>query len=73
MSHSTWDDDFDTDFGWGGNVQFGLVVRNPFFADQSGSNAFESDNQEMEMPLRGFVMTQLQLDVHAEFSRTLRC
>lgn len=45
VSHSTWDDDFDTDFGWGGNVQFALVVRNPFFADQSGSNAFESDNQ----------------------------
>lgn len=45
VSFSTWDDDFDTDFGWGGNVQFGLIVRNPFFADQSGSNAFESDNQ----------------------------
>lgn len=45
VSLSTWDDDFDTDFGWGGNVQYGLVVRNPFFADQSGSNAFESDNQ----------------------------
>jgi len=45
VSHSTWDDDFDTDFGWSGNVQFGLAVRNPFFADQSGSNAFESDNQ----------------------------
>lgn len=26
-------------------MQFGLAVRNPFFADQSGSNAFESDNQ----------------------------
>lgn len=45
VSLSTWDDDFDTDFGWGGNVQYGLVVRNTFFADQSGSNAFESDNQ----------------------------
>lgn len=45
ISHSTWDDDFDTDFGFGGNVQFALAVRNPFFADQSGSNAFESDNQ----------------------------
>lgn len=45
ISLSSWDDDFDTDFGWGGNVQFGLVVRNTFFADQSGSNAFESDNQ----------------------------
>ncbi|MEJ1236971.1 hypothetical protein WBG78_02515 [Chryseolinea sp. T2] len=45
ISLSTWDDDFDTDFGFGGNVQFGLAVRNTFFADQSGSNAFESDNQ----------------------------
>ena len=45
VSLSGWDDDFDTDFGWGGNVQFGLAVRNTFFADQSGSNAFESDNQ----------------------------
>ncbi len=45
VSLSTWDDDFDTDFGFGGNVQFGLAVRNTFFADQSGSNSFESDNQ----------------------------
>jgi len=45
VSLSTWDDDFDTDFGYAGNVQFGLAVRNPFFADQSGSNCFESDNQ----------------------------
>jgi hypothetical protein len=45
VSLSAWDDDFDTDFGWGGNVQFGLAVRNPFYADQSGSNGFESDNQ----------------------------
>jgi hypothetical protein len=45
VSHSTWDDDFDTDFGYGGNVQFALAVRNPFFADQSGSNCFEIDNQ----------------------------
>jgi hypothetical protein len=45
VSLSTWDDDFDTDFGWRGNVQWGVVVRNPFFADQSGSTAFESDSQ----------------------------
>lgn len=45
VAESSWDDDFDTDFGWGGNVQFGLAVRNTFFADQSGSNGFESDNQ----------------------------
>lgn len=45
ISLSTWDDDFDVDFGWAGNVQFALAVRNPFFADQSGSNGFETDNQ----------------------------
>lgn len=44
ISHSTWDDDLDVDFGYSGNVQFALVVRNPFFADQSQSNAFEADN-----------------------------
>ena len=53
VSLSTWDDDFDTDFGWGGNVQFGLAVRNPFYADQSGSNAFESDNQANGNALAG--------------------
>lgn len=44
ISFGTWDDDFDCDFGWSGNVQFGVVVRDPFQADQSGSNAFECDN-----------------------------
>jgi hypothetical protein len=44
ISLSTWDDDFDCDYGWSGNVQFALVVRNPFAADQSQSNAFENDN-----------------------------
>lgn len=39
------DDDFDTDFGYQGNVQFGLVVRDKNVADQAGdSNGFESDN-----------------------------
>lgn len=45
VSHSSWDDDFDVDFGYQGKVQYGLAVRNTFFADQSGSNAFECDNQ----------------------------
>lgn len=44
ISHAMWDDDMDCDFGWSGNVQFGLVVRYPGFADQSQSNAFECDN-----------------------------
>ena len=41
------DDDFDTDFGYRGNVQFGLIVRDPNIADQSASSTsegFESDN-----------------------------
>ena len=38
------DDDFDTDNGYAGNVQFGLGVRDLTLADQSGSKGFESDN-----------------------------
>lgn len=40
----TWDDSFDVDFGFSGKVQFGLEVRYPSYADQSGSNSFECDN-----------------------------
>ncbi|WPQ63730.1 hypothetical protein SIO70_02510 [Chitinophaga sancti] len=40
----TWDDDFDTDNGFSGRVQFGLAQRFRTIADQSGSNGFESDN-----------------------------
>ncbi|MFT4061394.1 MAG: hypothetical protein QM642_03445 [Edaphocola sp.] len=40
----TWDDDFDTDFGFSGNVQFGVALRVKTIADQSSSNGFESDN-----------------------------
>ncbi|MES2618390.1 MAG: hypothetical protein V4613_10950 [Bacteroidota bacterium] len=39
---ASWDDDFDTDFGFSGKVQY--AIRDPFNADQSGSNSFESDN-----------------------------
>ena len=38
------DDDFDTDFGYSGKVQFGLAARDPQIADQSNSNGFEVDN-----------------------------
>ena len=38
------DDDFDTDNGYSGKVQFGLGIRDGNIADQSGSNGFESDN-----------------------------
>lgn len=44
VSYATWDDDFDVDFGYSGRVQFALAIRDPFGADQSGSNGFECDN-----------------------------
>lgn len=47
ISFRTLDDDFDTDNGYSGNVQFGLALRDPNIADQcscSSSNGFESDN-----------------------------
>lgn len=44
IAYGIWDDCFDVDFGYSGNVQYGLSVRYPSFADQSGSNAFECDN-----------------------------
>lgn len=44
VAYKGWDDDFDTDNGFSGKVQFGLAVRDPKIADQSQSNGFESDN-----------------------------
>ncbi len=44
IAFGMWDDCFDVDFGYSGKVQFGLSVRYPSYADQSGSNAFECDN-----------------------------
>ncbi len=39
-----WDDDFDTDNGYSGKIQFAVSLRDKDIADQSGSNGFESDN-----------------------------
>lgn len=47
VSYRNLDDDFDTDFGFHGRLQFGLIVRDPNIADNpsvSTSEAFESDN-----------------------------
>lgn len=40
----TWDDDFDTDNGFSGKLQFLAAVRDPKIGDKSASNGFESDN-----------------------------
>ena len=44
IAYHGWDDDFDTDNGFSGKVQFGLGMRDSKIADQSQSNGFESDN-----------------------------
>ncbi len=44
ISQNAVDDDFDTDFGFNGRIQFGLIIRGAQIADQSTSQAFESDN-----------------------------
>ncbi len=44
LAIDSWDDDFDTDNGFSGKIQFGLAQRLAATADVSGSNGFESDN-----------------------------
>lgn len=44
IAYRGWDDDFDTDNGFAGSVQYGLSVRDSKIADASQSNGFESDN-----------------------------
>ncbi|MDW8109513.1 MAG: T9SS type A sorting domain-containing protein [Candidatus Kryptonium sp.] len=44
ISYKNLDDDFDSDLGWNGKVQFAIALRDPAIADISGSNGFESDN-----------------------------
>ena len=46
VAYHGWDDDFDTDNGFSGKLQFLLGVRNPKLADTSLSNGFESDNNK---------------------------
>lgn len=44
ISYKQLDDDFDTDHGFKGKVQFGVAYRDRGLADISKSEAFESDN-----------------------------
>lgn len=44
VAYRTLDDDFDTDFGYNGKLQYLVALRDPRIADVSGSNSFESDN-----------------------------
>lgn len=47
IAHRGVDDDFDSDFGFSGNVQFAVSQRDPALYDISGSNGFETDNNNV--------------------------
>ncbi|QIP11401.1 cell shape-determining protein MreB [Spirosoma aureum] len=53
IAYRGFDDDWDTDWGFSGKVQYGLSLRDPNVADQSGSNGFESDNFNPGAPATG--------------------
>ena len=64
IAYKTTDDDFDTDNGYSGNVQFGLVVRDSSIADISNSEAMESDNDangSLNTPKTSAVFSNLTL------------
>lgn len=46
IAFAGWDDDFDTDNGYSGYNQYGIGLRDPYAADQSGSKAWESDSYQ---------------------------
>lgn len=50
VSYRNIDDDFDSDFGWSGTVQYALGVKDPALSDNpsiSTSEGFESDNDNV--------------------------
>ena len=77
ISYHGWDDDFDTDNGFSGNLQFLLAVRHPRIADTSVSNGFESDNNKdasTESPFTSCVFSNVTIvgpiGQAADFSNT---
>ena len=46
ISYRTEDDDFDTDNGYNGMVQFTVILRDPTIVDTDTANGFESDNDK---------------------------
>ena len=59
------DDDFDTDNGYSGKVQFGIALRDPAVADVSKSHGFESDNDasaSSNLPQTKAVFSNMTID-----------
>ncbi len=46
ITYRTWDDDYDCDKGFNGNIQYAFTIRDPKQADVSGSNGFEVDSDK---------------------------
>lgn len=64
IAYKGWDDEFDTDNGYSGMLQFLLGVRDPRHADTSKSNGFESDNDadgSTNMPLTQPIFSNVTL------------
>jgi hypothetical protein len=67
ISLGSTDDDFDTDNGFSGRVQYGLALRNPTRGDNASggvSNGFESDNDATgtaNTPLTSAVFTNMTI------------
>jgi len=68
IAHRGWDDDFDTDFGYSGKVQFVLSMRDPNIADQSQSNGFESDNDGTGTTFTPITSPQKHPNINLQFS-----
>jgi hypothetical protein len=54
IAYKGQDDDFDTDNGFSGYVQYGVGIRGTTIADISGSNGFECDNNAQGTALAPF-------------------
>ena len=54
VAYKGWDDEFDTDNGFSGTVQYCLSIRDSRIADTSQSNGFESDNNASGAELSPF-------------------
>lgn len=74
IAYRNWDDDFDTDFGYRGKIQWALSVRDPEVADVSGSNGFESDNDGQgtgNTPITSPVFSNVTIIGPLAFSETI--
>jgi hypothetical protein len=74
IAYRGFDDDFDTDAGYRGMVQFAVSLRDPALFDVSESNSFESDNDKnnptTKLPLTAPVFSNVSSFGPKEFLST---